>query len=207
MVRDSHWAEEHLGLQYIPVDMQPAKMTLFKGLAVSFASALVVSLICVALYIRRPVQHVQVTILARTDLATISPPTALARSSSKTDSEKQKVQKPVLTPPKKIESPAEAKPLPPRPQAEHTSMAPAAQSAPNQASAQPIAPTLPARPSNIASAEKFGIRQVASDMIVLLNGARVAINGRFPNGEVLISIDQAKGVIETDRRTMVITTP
>lgn len=71
----------------------------------------------------------------------------------------------------------------------------------------PVELALPNRPTNIAPAEKFGFRQVGSDAIILMNGSKIALHGRFPNGEALLRIDAAKGIVETDRRIMMIASP
>ena len=61
------------------------------------------------------------------------------------------------------------------------------------------------KPTDIASGEKLGIREILSDGIVMLNGRRVKNGSTLPNGEVLMGTDATKGMAETDRRVLVLT--
>lgn len=61
------------------------------------------------------------------------------------------------------------------------------------------------KPVDIAPAEKLGIRSVSSGGIVLVNGAKVSIGGALPNGEILQVIDVTRGMVETDRRVLMVT--
>ena len=214
MDRYTHWAEEHLGLHYRPVDIRPAKRQILKGLAISFVSILVIGIILSTIFTRRAVTHVQVTMISRADILT-SPfalePTKRALK-SKNDFEKKPASVPGVSQAKKPNVEVAKKPNLPQEVAAVSrakiTPTPSIQATVNASQLSPLSPAaLPERPSNIATAEKFGIRQIASNMIILLNGSRVAVNGRFPNGELLLSIDQLKGIVETDRRTMVIATP
>lgn len=61
------------------------------------------------------------------------------------------------------------------------------------------------KPTDIASGEKLGIREILPDGIVMLNGRRVKNGSTLPNGEVLMGTDATKGMAETDRRVLVLT--
>lgn len=61
------------------------------------------------------------------------------------------------------------------------------------------------KPTDIASGEKLGIREILPDGIVMLNGRRVKNGSTLPNGEVLMGTDVTKGMAETDRRVLVLT--
>lgn len=61
------------------------------------------------------------------------------------------------------------------------------------------------KPTDIASGEKLGIREILPDGIVMLNGRRVKNGSTLPNGEVLMGTDATKGIAETDRRVLVLT--
>lgn len=61
------------------------------------------------------------------------------------------------------------------------------------------------KPTDIASGEKLGIREIFPDGIVMQNGRRVKNGSALPNGEILMGTDAAKGMAETDRRLLVLT--
>lgn len=61
------------------------------------------------------------------------------------------------------------------------------------------------KPTDIASGEKLGIREILADGIVMQNGRRIKNGSPLPNGEILIGTDAAKGMAETDRRLLVLT--
>lgn len=61
------------------------------------------------------------------------------------------------------------------------------------------------KPTDIASGEKLGIREILPDGIVMQNGRRVKNGAALPNGEILMGTDIAKGMVETDRRLLVLT--
>lgn len=61
------------------------------------------------------------------------------------------------------------------------------------------------KPTDIASGEKLGIREILPDGIVMQNGRRVKNGSALPNGEILMGTDAAKGMVETDRRLLVLT--
>jgi hypothetical protein len=61
------------------------------------------------------------------------------------------------------------------------------------------------KPTDIASGEKLGIREILPDGIVMQNGRRVKNGAALPNGEILMGTDTAKGMVETDRRLLVLT--
>jgi len=61
------------------------------------------------------------------------------------------------------------------------------------------------KPTDIASGEKLGIREILPDGIVMQNGRRVKNGSALPNGEVLMGTDASKGMVETDRRVLVLT--
>jgi hypothetical protein len=60
------------------------------------------------------------------------------------------------------------------------------------------------KPVDIAPAEKLGIREVRADSITLINGVKVKMGSRLPNGEVLISIEPKQGLVETSHRVMMV---
>lgn len=61
------------------------------------------------------------------------------------------------------------------------------------------------KPTDIASGEKLGIREVLPDGIVMQNGRRIKNGSQLPNGEILMGTDVTKGMVETDRRILVLT--
>lgn len=61
------------------------------------------------------------------------------------------------------------------------------------------------KPTDIASGEKLGIREILADGIVMHNGRKVKNGSALPNGELLMGTDAAKGMAETDRRVLVLT--
>ena len=61
------------------------------------------------------------------------------------------------------------------------------------------------KPTDIASGEKLGIREVLPDGIVMQNGRRIKNGSALPNGEMLMGTDATKGMVETDRRVLVLT--
>ncbi len=61
------------------------------------------------------------------------------------------------------------------------------------------------KPTDIASGEKLGIREILPDGIVMQNGRRVKNGSQLPNGEILMGTDASKGMAETDRRVLVLT--
>jgi hypothetical protein len=61
------------------------------------------------------------------------------------------------------------------------------------------------KPTDIASGEKLGIREILPDGIVMQNGRRVKNGSSLPNGEILMGTDATKGMAETDRRVLVLT--
>lgn len=60
------------------------------------------------------------------------------------------------------------------------------------------------KPVDIAPAEKLGISQIQSDSLTLKNGSKVNLGGRLPNGEIVKHIDPTKGMVETDRRVLMV---
>lgn len=61
------------------------------------------------------------------------------------------------------------------------------------------------KPTDIASGEKLGIREILPDGIVMHNGRKVKNGSALPNGEFLMGTDAGKGMAETDRRLLVLT--
>lgn len=61
------------------------------------------------------------------------------------------------------------------------------------------------KPTDIASGEKLGIREILPDGIVMQNGRRIKNGSPLPNGEILMGTDATKGMAETDRRVLVLT--
>ncbi|MFJ1470222.1 hypothetical protein [Massilia orientalis] len=61
------------------------------------------------------------------------------------------------------------------------------------------------KPTDIASGEKLGIREVLPDGIIMQNGRRIKNGSSLPNGEILMGTDATKGMVETDRRVLVLT--
>lgn len=61
------------------------------------------------------------------------------------------------------------------------------------------------KPTDIASGEKLGIREILPDGIVMPNGRKIKNGSALPNGEILIGTDAGKGMAETDRRVLVLT--
>jgi len=61
------------------------------------------------------------------------------------------------------------------------------------------------KPTDIASGEKLGIREILPDGIVMHNGRKVRNGSALPNGEILMGTDAGKGMAETDRRVLVLT--
>lgn len=61
------------------------------------------------------------------------------------------------------------------------------------------------KPTDIASGEKLGIREILPDGIVMQNGRRIFNGSQLPNGEILMGTDVSKGMAETDRRVLVLT--
>jgi len=58
---------------------------------------------------------------------------------------------------------------------------------------------------DIAPAAKVGIQHINSRSIDLVNGRRISLGEKLPNGELLMSIDSITGRIETDRRVIMVT--
>lgn len=61
------------------------------------------------------------------------------------------------------------------------------------------------KPTDIASGEKLGIREILPDGIVMHNGRKIKNGSALPNGEILMGTDAGKGMAETDRRVLVLT--
>lgn len=61
------------------------------------------------------------------------------------------------------------------------------------------------KPVDIAPAEKLAIQDIRADGIRLVNGTKVAVGSRLPNGEVILAVDVQKNMVETDRRIMMVT--
>lgn len=61
------------------------------------------------------------------------------------------------------------------------------------------------KPTDIASGEKLGIREILVDGIIMHNGRKIINGHELPNGEILIRTDVGKGIAETDRRVLVLT--
>lgn len=80
---------------------------------------------------------------------------------------------------------------------------PAIQPDPDPRSSAPRTPEK--KPTDIAPSEKFGIQVIASDGIILFGGRKIRNGTAFPNGELLLGTDPVKGMVETDRRVMIIT--
>jgi hypothetical protein len=227
----THWAESLPGLSYQPPDPAPVKRRFWIciGLATGISTALAVA--CGHVMYYQPEEPVRVVILKNTLVADI-PPAEVEATVSKPHTSSP-VSKLVMAPPRSLRSPDIAKLR--NPQQNHqvpqvpmasshaasteaiksdSSSAVAAVMKPQvtqvtsssmNSTSSPAIPLPPNRPVNIAPAAKFGLRQVGSDSITLANGKQIRINGRFPNGEMLLGIDPVKGVVETDRRSMVIT--
>lgn len=68
-----------------------------------------------------------------------------------------------------------------------------------------ISKSADSKPTDIASGEKLGIREILSDGIVMQNGRKVRSGSALPNGEILMGTDVGKGIAETDRRVLVLT--
>lgn len=68
-----------------------------------------------------------------------------------------------------------------------------------------ISKSAESKPTDIASGEKLGIREILPDGIVMHNGRKVKNGSALPNGEVLMGTDAGKGMAETDRRVLVLT--
>lgn len=61
------------------------------------------------------------------------------------------------------------------------------------------------KPTDIASGEKLGIREILVDGIIMHNGRKIINGHELPNDEILIRTDVGKGMAETDRRVLVLT--
>lgn len=61
------------------------------------------------------------------------------------------------------------------------------------------------KPTDIASGEKLGIKEILPDGIVMTNGRKIKNGSALPNGEILMGTDAGKGMAETDRRVLVLT--
>jgi hypothetical protein len=59
------------------------------------------------------------------------------------------------------------------------------------------------KPVDMAPQEKFGIKEYSAESITLVNGAKIKVTSKLPNGEVILSIDPVHGIVETDRRMIV----
>lgn len=66
---------------------------------------------------------------------------------------------------------------------------------------KPVAVT---KPVDMATAGKFGLRDISATDVTLLNGSHVKTGDRLPNGEMLMTINKQIGSIETDHRIMVL---
>ncbi|WP_027866365.1 hypothetical protein [Massilia alkalitolerans] len=123
----------------------------------------------------------------------------------------------VQEPPKPVKVPEPSKPvkaqpaaaLPPAPQENTRSKPQEPVSAPQpaeQVHAQVgLSKAAGSKPTDIASGEKLGIREILPDGIVMQNGRRIKNGTSLPNGELLMGTDAAKGMAETDRRVLVLT--
>lgn len=98
-------------------------------------------------------------------------------------------------------APAPAKPTPAAPAAS----APAPAAKPEPDTRMGISKGADSKPTDIASGEKLGIREIQPDGIVMQNGRKVKNGSPLPNGEILMGTDAGKGMVETDRRVLVLT--
>ena len=74
------------------------------------------------------------------------------------------------------------------------------------ATAETAAPrTAEKKPVDIAPGEKLGIQAILVDGIVSLNGRKIRTGAPLPNGEILVGTDPSKGMVETDRRVLIVT--
>lgn len=123
----------------------------------------------------------------------------------------------VQEPPKPVKAPEPSKPVKAQPSA---ALRPAPQestkSKPQETASAPqpaeqahahvgMSKSAGSKPTDIASGEKLGIREILPDGIVMQNGRRIKNGTSLPNGELLMGTDAAKGMAETDRRVLVLT--
>jgi hypothetical protein len=213
----THWAERHLRIPYSPYDTRRLRLGVkITGLATMAA----IGLTCFTIFIilKRPKAPEVIIIGAAQQYAAVGNEVehpsfrrqdadGHVSSPIKVQREAQLAQKAVRSSqPRSKSSPTVVPSEPTRP----APGAAANRDVKQHESIDPAAPgelVLPNRPTNIAPAEKFGFRQIGSDAIILMNGSKIALHGRFPNGEVLLRIDSAKGIVETDRRVMMIVKP
>jgi len=100
-----------------------------------------------------------------------------------------------------VAAPAQAKSTPATP----TAAAPAPAAKPEPDTRMGISKGADSKPTDIASGEKLGIREIQPDGIVMQNGRKVKNGSPLPNGEILMGTDAGKGMVETDRRVLVLT--
>ena len=103
--------------------------------------------------------------------------------------------------PAQVPAPAQAAVIP-----APTAGAPAAPAAkPEPDTRMGISKSADGKPTDIASGEKLGIREILPDGIVMYNGRKIKNCSALPNGEILMGTDASKGMAETDRRVLVLT--
>ena len=123
----------------------------------------------------------------------------------------------VTVPSEHVKAPVPPKPVKAEP---HAALQPAPQESARSKPHEPMSAPQPAeqahsqvglskaagiKPTDIASGEKLGIREIRPDGIVMQNGRRIKNGTPLPNGELLMGTDAEKGMAETDRRVLVLT--
>lgn len=135
-----------------------------------------------------------------------APAPARPRLSTVPAGEKTQLAKATETPraaaaPAQVSAPAQAKVIP-----APAAAAPAAPAAkPEPDTRMGISKGADSKPTDIASGEKLGIREILPDGIVMHNGRKIKNGSALPNGEILMGTDAGKGMAETDRRVLVLT--
>ncbi|MFC5511039.1 hypothetical protein ACFPOU_07860 [Massilia jejuensis] len=135
-----------------------------------------------------------------------APPPARPRPSTVPAGEKTQLAKATETPraaaaPAQVPAQAQAKVIP-----APAAAAPAAPAAkPEPDTRMGISKGADSKPTDIASGEKLGIREILPDGIVMHNGRKIRNGSPLPNGEILMGTDAGKGMAETDRRVLVLT--
>lgn len=146
------------------------------------------------------------------NMAAAAPAHSRTRASTVPASEKTRPTETIETPraaaaPAQVPAPVQTKAI-----AAPAAAAPAAPTPPAAPTAKPepdtrigISKGADSKPTDIASGEKLGIREILPDGIVMHSGRKIKNGSALPNGEILMGTDAAKGMAETDRRVLVLT--
>lgn len=137
------------------------------------------------------------------------PAPARPRPSTIPAGEKTQLAKATETPrataaPAQVPAPAQAK-INPAPAADAPAAPAAPATKPEPDTRMGISKGAESKPTDIASGEKLGIREILPDGIVMHNGRKIKNGSALPNGEILMGTDAGKGMAETDRRVLVLT--